>query len=94
MECRHFLVFQEQLGVPTKVRSAAGPELWAQSPELESEEETQGLRSKSGTKTWIGPPKVTSSTGSREQAKNQNLQVLCCCIFIFPGFVFLDLLSK
>lgn len=31
-------MLQEQLRVPTKVRSAAGPGLWAQSPEFESGE--------------------------------------------------------
>lgn len=36
--------------------------------------------------TSRGSPKVTSFRASRDQAKDQNLQVLCCCISIFPGF--------
>lgn len=55
---------------------------------LSQRKQAQGLRSKTGTKTSSGSPKGTSFRGGRDQAKDQNLQVLWCCIFIFPGFFF------
>lgn len=77
MECRH-LVFQEQLGVPTKVRSA---ELRAQSPGLEPGQ----ANPRSEEQEWHKDSEWLAK-GHLLRAKDQNLQLLCCSIFIFPGF--------
>lgn len=66
--------------MPTKVRSAPSPALWAQSPELEPGETNPRSEEQEWHKDieWLikGHPSI-------HQAKNQNLQVLCFAVFSY-----------